>query len=456
MSAAQAGAPDVAIHPDSNRPTSIDLSLELERELDNESLPNSPNPPRPQSLDTNVLASIVTQLRLSLAEVTKERDTLAEQLAEARTREQGLKEALDHVTDKCICVETALEVAANQRKEDEETISMLRTKVEESRRALMRLQTEKRMSVASNLTLDLSRPPPAHASLSGPPSSRRSSFQPLTGSSAGRGMGHRRISSVSDSGVLTNAYGEVGSWPPPSPRSQHIPESPDATPTDRAPAHNRRVSLLFGRGSVLENPSDLEVELLRKQLQVMQQQLDESKRDLVEVQEAREASELCVRALRTFIAENNVGIPASIGTGKPAPPPTHSKQGSTASRWGFRLWTSAEPEPARGASAAPPSDTASPASTPVQAAPSKFGALFTGRKSTSSAPSVRPSYDPVHQEPLYNGSDTSSLPDSSGPISPASEIPHSSFGGLGSEGQVVEVEKPVLPSFEQSQEITVT
>ncbi|KAH9852073.1 hypothetical protein C2E23DRAFT_731747 [Lenzites betulinus] len=450
MSDAHVGKPQFVLHSDSNRPTSIDLSLELERELDNESLPNSPNPPRPQSLDTHVLASIVTQLRLSLAETTKERDTLSEQLAEARTREQGLKEALDHVTDKCIRVETDLENAASQRKEDEETISMLRTKVEESRRALMRLQTEKRMSVASNLTLDLSRPPPTHASQSGPPSSRRQSFQPLTGSAAGR-MGHRRISSVSDSGVLANAYGDVGSWPPPSPRSQHIPESPDATPTDRAPpAHNRRVSLLFGRGSVTQpdSASDLELELLRRQLQVANQQLDDTKRDLVEIQEAREASELCVRALRTFIADNNVGIPSTIGAGKPSQPPTHSKQGSTASRWGFRLWTSVEPE------SAPQPDTASPASTPVQTAPSKFGALFTGRKSTSSAPPPRPLYDTVHQEPMYNGSDTSSLPDSSGPISPASELPHPSLRELGDGGESAkEVERATVPHFEHPEDI---
>ncbi|KAI0349801.1 hypothetical protein OH77DRAFT_1375628, partial [Trametes cingulata] len=447
------------LQSDSNRPTSIDLTLELERELDNESLPpNSPNPPRPQSLDTHVLASLVTQLRLSVAEITKERDTLEERLAEAEAREQGLKEALDHVTEKCIRFETDLEAAKSQRKEDEETISMLRTKVEESRRALMRLQTEKRMSMSSNLTLDLSRPPPAHASLSGPPSSRRSSFQPLTGSSAGR-MAHRRISSVSDSGVLPNAFPEPGSWPPPSPRSQHAPESPDATPTDRAPSHNRRVSLLFGRGSAAQPESsvDIEIELLRKQLQVMQQQLDDAKRDLVEVQEAREASELCVRALRTFIAENNVGIPPSIGSGTPAPPPTHSKQGSAASRWGFRLWTSAEPEPVKSTSTTTPLSNAASPATPVQTAPSKFGSLFTGRKSTSSVSPAQPPYDPVHQEPMYNGSDTSSLPDSSGPISPASEMaPHTSIGDVGNKVvSAIEGDKGMVPPLEHTQEVSV-
>lgn len=112
---------------------SIDLSLELERQLEAESVPNSPNPPRPQSLDPTVLATIVTHLRQSLAEITKERDTLAEKLAEAQPREEGMRDTLEHVTDKCIRMENDLEVASNRHKEDEETIAMLRSKLEESR-----------------------------------------------------------------------------------------------------------------------------------------------------------------------------------------------------------------------------------------------------------------------------------------------------------------------------------
>ena len=59
--------PQIIHYLDTTRPMSIDLSLELERQLEAESLPNSPNPPRPQSLDVNVLVNLVTQLRLSLA-----------------------------------------------------------------------------------------------------------------------------------------------------------------------------------------------------------------------------------------------------------------------------------------------------------------------------------------------------------------------------------------------------
>lgn len=124
--------------PKSDRPHSIDLSLALERELESESLPNSPARPemrggRPQSLDTNVLASIVTQLRLSLDDLTRERDTLKNELYETSLREDNLKHALESVTDKCLRTEAELTAAKEKHQEDVESIAMLRQKVEESR-----------------------------------------------------------------------------------------------------------------------------------------------------------------------------------------------------------------------------------------------------------------------------------------------------------------------------------
>ena len=71
---------------------SIDESLELERQLDMESLPTSPSDPRfainPSSLDPAILASLVTQLRLSGVELEKERDELVVKLNEAFAREE--------------------------------------------------------------------------------------------------------------------------------------------------------------------------------------------------------------------------------------------------------------------------------------------------------------------------------------------------------------------------------
>lgn len=164
----------------------------------------------------------------------------------------------------------------------------------------------------------------------------------------------------------------------------------------------------------------------------MQRQLDDMKRDLIESQEAREASELCVRALRTFISENNVGVPSALKTGGPvaAPPtPSHSKQGSTASRWGFRLWATSDADSPKSATPGPtpvstqPPESSSAASIHGQAIPRKFGGFFGAKTNVPSNSSPRPSYDPIHQEAMFNGSDTSSLAESTGPVSPVLEVP---------------------------------
>lgn len=123
--------------PIDTRPHSIDLSLELEHQLNSESLPNSPAPNRDsfkrQSLDPHVLASIITQLRISLAEVTKERDDILQAFEEATQKQAFLQENLQIVTDRSTKLEEQLSVAQDKHKDDEEAIAMLRTKVEESR-----------------------------------------------------------------------------------------------------------------------------------------------------------------------------------------------------------------------------------------------------------------------------------------------------------------------------------
>lgn len=117
-----------------NRPYSIDLSLELERQLDNESLPPTPAAPiRPQSIDQTVLTSLVIQLRGTLSEVTSERDHLRTQLAKAESDKTGAEEALHQFTTKCAQMEDELEAAKAKMADDELAINMLRTKVEESR-----------------------------------------------------------------------------------------------------------------------------------------------------------------------------------------------------------------------------------------------------------------------------------------------------------------------------------
>lgn len=119
-----------------DRPCSIDLTLELERQLDNESLPPTPGPAdtqRPQSLDPQILSHIITNLRSSLAEVTRHRDQLADSFSQIQAGEKDLTDTLTHMTDKCSRLQEELDTAKGKAKDDEDTISVLRTKVEESR-----------------------------------------------------------------------------------------------------------------------------------------------------------------------------------------------------------------------------------------------------------------------------------------------------------------------------------
>ena len=115
---------------------SIDLSLELEQQLEHMESPSHPDPDstsKRESLDPHVLAHIIMQLRHSLAEMTKERDELVKALSSALSKEAQLNDALQLMTDKATGMEEELAEAKKKVKEDEEAISMLRSKVEESR-----------------------------------------------------------------------------------------------------------------------------------------------------------------------------------------------------------------------------------------------------------------------------------------------------------------------------------
>ncbi|KAH7890674.1 hypothetical protein F5I97DRAFT_1837551 [Phlebopus sp. FC_14] len=415
---------------------SIDLTLELEHQLDNESLP--PASPagmgRPQSLDPTVLASIITQLRMSLTEVSRERDELAQALSEMRAREAGTTDTLAHMTEKCSKLQESLDAANEKSTEDENTISVLRTKVEESRRGLMRLQSESRRASQIPSGLDLSRA--GLASFGGPPSSKRASFTPLTGSAVGRASSHRRISSVTD----TNFSRFEGGSPHPSSSNPTFLNTPAQQSTTHQPQSSRRISGVFGRASspppfLYPSEESAEVEMLRKELNTLKAELDDVKHELSESNEAREASDICVKALRAFIEENNVGaMPSantSAGMGPSLSRPSTSSQAEAkkatpaSGGWGFKLWraeTPAKPIPLTlGMPATPPAP-----SPPPQPLTRKLGDFFGTRGSISSTTPAKPWR--MEQEAMYNGmSDTSSVEESlAEPTSPASELPRPS------------------------------
>ncbi|PPQ65749.1 hypothetical protein CVT26_000350 [Gymnopilus dilepis] len=464
---------------------SIDLSLELERELANmESPPVTPaydatthgqgsdgnqnskshtghgRNESDLSPDPEILAHIITQLRQSLADMTKERDDLVKLLAEANQREAVTQDALQALTEKATEAEEERLELKKKMKEDEEQITLLRAKVEESRRGLMRLQTENRrqsmapidVSRASSMTL---------GSFTSPPSSKRASFVPLTGSMQGRANGHRRGVSVSDSAL--GAFPSPELTPSPNSQAFHIAAA-EASLT----GNNRRLSGLFGRqpspehdlqsSSVSAQPSSpAEVEALRKELQAVKDELQTTKHELIEAKEAKEASETCVTALREFIAENNIGANDASAAVKLPPPPTmttgaeESESKKTATGWGFKLWggsnTSVDsprvPQSATVASSSPIITSSlpnpPPSAVPIGAAPisRKLGGFFSSRSSISSREAPSPQLPqlqtnaaalrtPSVRDSVYSHSDASSVAE---PISPGSDI-----NGLGSAG----------------------
>lgn len=122
---------------------SIDLSLELERQLEMESTPVTPardltgavedTEQKHEALDPEILAHLVMQLRHSLSEITKERDELAKLLADSNNKEASLTDALQLMTEKATTTNEELDIARRKNREDEEAIVLLRAKVEESR-----------------------------------------------------------------------------------------------------------------------------------------------------------------------------------------------------------------------------------------------------------------------------------------------------------------------------------
>ena len=294
-------------------------------------------------------------------------------------------------------------------------------------RGVMRLQTESRRisrGAGGDLSVDLSRA--SSYSFGGPQSAKRMSFAPLTGSSTGRIQNHRRISSVSDSNVSWSdaASGQTADTSP-NPQTATLPDM--TTYPGGPPPSARRFSGLFARGPGSEfEPGQADREKLQREIQTLKAALEDTRHELTEANEAREASETCVRTLRDFIAENNVGVSSmrsDVGSavGRSDDPDKKNASGSVGSRWGFGgLFRAGEASPpvipARGISTSSPSPTAEPLSR-------KLGGLFGGRGSFSSS-TAAPRGVPSIQEPSYNGSDTSSTAESPEPASPPTDISH--------------------------------
>ncbi|KAK0202817.1 hypothetical protein DFS33DRAFT_1385179 [Desarmillaria ectypa] len=459
--------------PKAQRPFSIDLSLELEQQLDMESPPVTPaynaqthdTRPKRESLDPQVLAHIVMQLRHSLAEMTKERDDLLQLVSGAHSKEAELKDTLQAITEKATELEEELMMARRKMKDDEDAIAMLRTKVEESRRGLMRLQSEnqnRRQSVGP-MPLDLSRA--GFNNLSTPGSSKRASFTPATSSYTTRPNAHRRISSVSDTCIDDQS-------------SQTL-----IIPPELSANSSRRISGLYNRSSQADRDVfNLELETLRKELRAVKDELEETKHELSEANEAKEASDTCVNALREFISENNVGtvdLDARDAVKLPPLPATTTGDEAEAKKanagWGFKLWkVDTSVKPANSSISTATASTVSPVIAPSPQLNTsqvpltrKIGGFFNSRGSNCSTAS-NISNSPLqsnaataqvpHRDSVYSFSDASSMNEPSSPTSEGGSHNDvvvrslSDMGSLGgssplfSNGVAMHVDKEVLAS----------
>lgn len=337
----------------------------------------------------------------------------------------------------------------------------------------MRLQTENRRQ--SMTPIDVNRASLAGMLTSPPASSKRNSFTPLTGRST---SSHRRVSSVSD---VVFALPVPDSNSNPSPNAQVLTFPPE-TPGNPPPLSSARYPSLFGRQSPphpdnsdhLSSNTGSEIKELQTALVRVKEELSTVRHELQEANEARQASETCVEALRQFIAENSFsqgessGAPGSI---KLPPPPTMTtgaeddvvdhngtnhtaKKTSAAMGWGFnKLWGGDQGSPVvpqtapisgpRGHQATGSVSTSAPL---VQAAPfsRKLGGLF-GSSRSASVSSIHSATLPIPPPPLQtnasviqrnisHGSTRSSTTDASSvvePVSPGSDIHGLGTGTLG-------------------------
>jgi uncharacterized coiled-coil protein SlyX len=293
--------------------SSIDYSLELERQLDALDSPHGTHFPHASSLDPEVLSSIVIQLRNTLEQFTHERDELASSLVQAQAnsatmeaRAFSLEEQLEAQRKRADEAEAQLAEWKQKAEDNENQVGMLRSKVEESRRGVMRLQAEsrRRSQIIPGTPVALDIPSSARTPASAL-SSKRMSFglaSPVASSAPGSfrpGVGHRRISSLSDPGFrmpesIDLLQASQGSITPPSPYKEIDVKS---SPPKPAPLYIPRNEDFISQPDI-PNPLAAEVDTLRAELASV-------KRELIDTKEAREASETCLRILREFVAQQN-------------------------------------------------------------------------------------------------------------------------------------------------------
>lgn len=272
------------------------------------------------ALDADVLASLVIQLRTNLqsaqtelSHTKDEREELITALAIAQTKISDLKFEKEDIRKamadlkglnekervRAEGLEKDLGDALRKVQDGEEAVAMLRSKVEESRRGLMRLQSEqnRRMSqlnTASQMPMITS------------PLATSTTFEGLPRTPVPGNAGFAKRMST-PGGLSAYSGHSLLLAPPPKGRNAHKRQSltseSDASNDDSSLAQQqekaaRRQSMYVRPTESLLNPLGAECEALRQELVAARMDVDDAQARLKEEREAREASEVCVKALK--------------------------------------------------------------------------------------------------------------------------------------------------------------
>lgn len=386
--------------------SSVDLALELERELDE--LENTASDP--VSLDTQVLSSLVTQLRQSVSELTQTRDDLISSLTQTKTESADRENNLSLADEREKDLKKKIDDLEEEKRADRATINLLRQNVEESRRGLMRLQSEHRRSnsVVQPLALDLSKPG-STAKGSGRSLALTGGNGPFSARLSAVGKGHRRFASIAGSSAQEINYSPSEEAPKglkseqSSPRPIH-PSLPQETelstevPPHTAPLPNQVPAPNKSNDGLLE---------LSVQLLAAQREIEKLKERLLEAEEAKEASDVCVKALQEFIEHHRIGEdePEPVQPIRPVIETKNSGGWSSIRLWGNAKSSDEVSVKAPSLTSRRSSSSSSPNRNPlsfIPTSPSQTKGLFGLNFLTP----VRPSNG--QQDTLCNGSDTSS------------------------------------------------
>ncbi|TYJ52883.1 hypothetical protein B9479_006518 [Cryptococcus floricola] len=336
-------------------------------------------PPAAQAL----IASLRSQLGASQQHVSTQATKLSS-LADLAVEHSQLKDQHAFVSAAKEAVEAQLKEEVKKREFAEESVEMLRGQVEQARRGVMALQKQdadrKRMSLMSGMNgLGLGVPQQGEEEVLASTSEQAAKDVKASRRTSMMARSHRRISSQSEpsevsasldrqSLVSPNIAGQarlgglrelrLSSTPPtathPSPSPPAQPNTTQASYFDESVTQAALQSAVTAKAAALEDANQLRSELRRLQS------------NLAESEESRIATEVCLKALREFMASHEGGeggeSAAEALKGISLPPlPTDRdpdeplQQEAKGSGWGFKLWATGAKSPLQ-----PPSEAISP------------------------------------------------------------------------------------------------